>query len=309
MRIGNRIFPYPVLNNIKTLSDYKDLSFNLFFDLDNNENIIEVKDNMIFKNIHIESDSTYIKDSINNKSLKCMCVIECSSTFFRKTYEIDFDYQDIIIKKDDLNKKVSISCYVYVNHNNFEYYSEEFSNDYIGYKFLLEKYDIVAIDDGFSFDVINYTNKLNKVSSIFTIAKKNDNSEIASYNLKRDKIIIYLPQDSYTQYYAMRNNQNSQSILFSIILIPCLCVCLETIKKEISNYEDINEIIENFLWFSSIMKRYNQINNRDLSIDAFKDIDTFELSQTLLDFSIKNSINDFYDFVYKNFDESDDEYE
>ena len=56
MRIGNRIFPYPVLNNIKTLSDYKDLSFNLFFYLDNNENIIEVKDNMIFKNIHIESE-------------------------------------------------------------------------------------------------------------------------------------------------------------------------------------------------------------------------------------------------------------
>ena len=49
--------------------------------------------------------------------------------------------------------------------------------------------------------------------------------------MKRENIVIHLPSEAYDKYYAMRNNDNSQYILFSIILIPVLVVCIENIKR------------------------------------------------------------------------------
>ena len=42
MQLGNRIFPYPVLNQTKELSEYnKDTNFELSLQLDQNGNIIK----------------------------------------------------------------------------------------------------------------------------------------------------------------------------------------------------------------------------------------------------------------------------
>ena len=57
MRIGNRIFPYPVLNSMRSISDYGQNEFNLSFDLDDDGNFF-IEDNMfILKNTCIKTNS------------------------------------------------------------------------------------------------------------------------------------------------------------------------------------------------------------------------------------------------------------
>ena len=63
MHIGNRSFPYPVLNRNEALSDYAAKStFKLEFDVDENGAPIVKNGEVIFKNLHFTlTDSTLIE--------------------------------------------------------------------------------------------------------------------------------------------------------------------------------------------------------------------------------------------------------
>ncbi|HCY06764.1 MAG TPA: hypothetical protein DHS57_05760 [Erysipelotrichaceae bacterium] len=309
MRIGNRIFPYPVLNSMRSISDYGQNEFNLSFDLDDDGNFF-IEDNMfILKNTCIKTNSQYLKSLISNNLAQAVCVIECSQTVFRKIIDISLIPKDININMEYLSGKVSVSCYVYVTKDKLAYNSNEFSELFHGYVFELEKFDIIAVDDGYQFNILKDLDLLNKVSSIFIVAKRHDDSKSLTYEMKRENIVIHLPSEAYDKYYAMRNNDNSQYILFSIILIPVLVVCIENIKKDSVNYEDIYDLSQNFIWLNSIINRYKHVNHEEMTIETLNEIDSFELSQLLLDYTNNIAINDFYNFINMKFDESEDNYE
>ena len=46
-----------------------------------------------------------------------------------------------------------------------------------------------------------------------------------------------------------------------------------------------------------------------MTIETLNEIDSFELSQLLLDYTNNIAINDFYNFINMKFDESEDNYE
>ena len=53
MHIGNRIFPYPVLNRSKELSDYvPESTFHVEFEVDENDAPIVKNGEVVFKNLH-----------------------------------------------------------------------------------------------------------------------------------------------------------------------------------------------------------------------------------------------------------------
>lgn len=68
MQLGNRIFPYPVLNQTKELSEYnKDTNFELSLQLDQNGNIIKTRDKVILKDICFKLSDEYLKELYENK--------------------------------------------------------------------------------------------------------------------------------------------------------------------------------------------------------------------------------------------------
>ena len=56
MRIGNRLFPYPLLNHERLYSHYKEKTFDLLFN-----GYIEEKKNYVLENIRISTTSSFIK--------------------------------------------------------------------------------------------------------------------------------------------------------------------------------------------------------------------------------------------------------
>ena len=85
MRVSNRLFPYPVLNHNKELSDYKKgVSFELVFE-QSNEMLVDK--NLKLDNIYIRSDDNYLNELSRSGKAKGALIVECSNSIYRQKYD------------------------------------------------------------------------------------------------------------------------------------------------------------------------------------------------------------------------------
>ena len=96
----------------------------------------------------------------------------------------------------------------------------------------------------------------------------------------------------------MKRNDNFQNISFSIITIPALIQCLQKLQNE--NIE-IELIKLNHSWFESITSGFKKIHGYELTDDEFSDMDVAELSNELMNYGSVNAIEDFFNFMMKNY--------
>ena len=144
MRIGNRLFPYPVLNNVGHLSSYKeDSTFAIHFEVDEKGMPYRDDGNLIFKNLHLELNDSGLKQLVEQGKIKALLIVECSASIFRGKYEIRLEPHDLKIPLKLLKGKTDISAYVYANEEILNYHNDNFLEDYQGYIFNIEKYSIL----------------------------------------------------------------------------------------------------------------------------------------------------------------------
>lgn len=87
MQLGNRIFPYPVLNQTKELSEYnKDINFELSLQLDQNGNIIKTRDKVILKDICFKLSDEYLKELYENKKYHAHLLLNQHRLFIEKHF-------------------------------------------------------------------------------------------------------------------------------------------------------------------------------------------------------------------------------
>ncbi len=289
MRIGKKIFPYPTINNSKNASCFKNSEFALVYD------DVEDKDNLILKNAHIEIDNEELINLLGQGKVNAVVIVECSSTIFRKKYNISRIPKDIIIPIVNLREQVVISCFMYAN-DDFLYISNDFLDDYMGYTFNIEKYDILAIDDGFTTRIEYDESKDKKVSSIFSIIMDESITDnIMKIKPTVKKIVIHLPKTQYGCYQNMKNNDNYQELFFAILTIPALISCLQNIQDQI-NFNDVtfDDIHLEYSWFSSIEYAYKNQYNEELDESKFKKLNIVELSQKIMNFASVTAISDLF---------------
>jgi len=289
MRIGKKLFPYPTINNSKNASCFEKSNFALIYDDADDDT------NLVLKNAHIELNNQALIELLEQGKVKATVIVECSSTIFRKSYNISKIPSDIIIPISNLRDQVVISCFVYANED-FSYISEDFLEDYQGYSFNIEKYDILAIDDGFTTRIEYDENKDKKVSSIFSIIK----DEFITNNVMKieptvKKIVIHLPEEQFGCYENMKNNDNYREIFFSILTIPALIYCLKDIQDQML-YNDVtfDDIHLDYSWFSSIEYAYKNLCNEELNENKFKKLNVSELSQQLMNYASVTAISDLF---------------
>ena len=189
MQLGNRLFPYPVLNNERTLSTFDEESaFELKLTLDKNGEIIKTRNETILKDIYFSLNNKYLMELYKDKKIKCFLIVESPSSIYREKYELFDVPQTIEIKTNNLKGDVSISAYCVAVCDIEGYQSESFDEDYKDYSFDIKKYDIVAADDGIKFVVDRNLDEDNKASSIFTIVKNQDSTNLISHDMNQDKI-------------------------------------------------------------------------------------------------------------------------
>ena len=134
MQLGKRGFPYPILNNAKNFNCYINSTYSLEFEE------VEEGDNYILKNIRVETNSDTLKELLNLGKAKAMVMIECSATLFKYSEEISLLPKDIIIPINKLSGRVEISSITYATETINELSSDDFIDDFSGYKFKILKY-------------------------------------------------------------------------------------------------------------------------------------------------------------------------
>jgi hypothetical protein len=289
MRIGKKIFPYPTINNSKNASCFQKSNFALIYEDEDNE------ENLILKNAHIYIDNPILIDLFEQNKVGATVIVECSSTIYRKSYDISIIPKDIIIPITNLREQVVISCFIYAKEN-FSYVSDDFLDDYKGYVFQIEKYDILAIDDGFTTRIEYDESKDKKVTSIFSIIK----DEFIKDNIMKieptaKKIVIHLPSEQFGCYEHMKINDNYQELFFSILTIPALIYCLQNIQDRLNyNGDSFDEIHLEYRWFESIEYAYKNQYNEELDENVFKKLNVVELSQRLMNYASVTAISDLF---------------
>ncbi len=281
MRVGKKLFPYPVINNSEKVSSFKDSSFSLVYEDDSDDEFL------ILKDAHLVIDDLNLVNLMSKGMVIGALVIECSATIYRVTKEISLENRDIIIPLSELNDKVYISSFLYATDNITDYKSENFLDDYEDYSFNIEKYDILAADDGF-YKIIEYDQEEDqKNDSIFSVIKtKNIDNMLVDINQK--KIIIKLPENEYGLYYNLRFNKTYQPLFLSMMAIPVLSSVLQKFKDQ--DY-DIDDIADDYYWFNAIMVSYENVYGKKLTNESFNEIDSLTLAQKLLNNSTIDGIN------------------
>ncbi|WP_298703371.1 hypothetical protein [uncultured Veillonella sp.] len=295
MQFKNRLFPYPTLNRNLGLSEFKEgINFRLIVNdsHDNSINLIEGDEYLILKDVFYEINDLKIIRLIEAGAVKGTLVVECSSTVYRYSVSISKDPIDVKIPINCLNGIVEILAYLTVVANQIDFNNENFVDEYKGYKFTLSKYDTIALDDGFTFNVEFEERDSSSYESIFLIMKNMSEEEaVVGYEIGDTKIRISLPVESYAYYSSLQNTPKLKYILLSSVIFPALMHALGDVKEKLSEESNCYENLkEQYLWLDSIEKSYYEKTNRSLEEALLFQESVAGLAQIILDNPINKSL-------------------
>lgn len=279
MQVKGRIFPYPVLNNNPVFSGFKSESFSL------NYEAVEDESNYTLKDLTFATESKAINSLFKEGKIGICLIVECSDTVYRKKFELTEKTKDIVLKKVDFVEKVCISLFAYAKED-FKLVSEEFDDDYKGIDFQIEKYDIVAANDGFTVSFRHDESSDNVVKSIFSIIVDHD-KEDGPYSVDCDtnprKIIVALSEKDFKNYQIVNTAPDYREVFFCMLLVPALQDalnnCLNLIKHD---HKELDDICGQYFWFHSIMTAYKRLVGKDLTAEELQNTPASLLSQMLL---------------------------
>lgn len=272
--LANKNYPYPIITREQSFSSYNGINYSFSFEKETDEN------NLILKNVKLETNSNTLIDLLNQGKVKAIISVSCSKTYYKYTEEIGLMPRTIKLNLYNLKDKVEISAYVFANENLNQFSSSECLDEYQGYNFDIEKYCLFAIDDGYKLPVEydDYNDK--KVSSIFRVSEiEKDVDRLIKIYPENDYIIIAIPKEECKSYRSLKDNEDFAAIFLSILGCPALTNCLTELQKE---RKTVEEIIEQYAWFKTIIKAYKNLNGVDLDDNLFEQLNCFEFSQQVL---------------------------
>lgn len=287
MQVRRKTFSYPVLNHDYFLSTYNRKNFNLVYELKEDDK------NLYIENIRFDCDSEFVNKRIEEGLIKVVCVVECSDTVFRKKYNISNTATRIMISKDELSNKVELSIFAYASNDFLMTSSDDFDEDYQGFDYQIEKYNILCANDGIVFAIIHEEKEGNLVKSIFSIIPiEESDKKIYDVDVKTNKIEINMSKENWLKYRNVYQSEILTEEFFCVLLIPALIEALFTCKNLIINNEEIGieDIEQQYSWFRSITYAYKNLYGKELDLDEFKSISPVSLSQELLGQPLKRAL-------------------
>lgn len=293
MQVKDKIFPYPILNHNKSISNFGEADFVFSFTPEETERYY------ILKNAKFETECKLINDLFDEGKIKICCVVECSYTVFRKTFELTKEPHDIKLSKADFLEKTYFSMFATAKEN-FVLKTDNVDEDYADIEFEIEKYDILAANDGFYTTFIHQEEADNMAHSIFSIVTSHDMEAGESYIVECDtgkKITITMSDDEYKNYKVIYTVPTYMEVFFNMLLVPALVEGLSLCKNHLDGdpSADLDDVGNKFLWFRSIVNGYKRIYGTDLTVDEFKKISPVKLAQDLLGKPLGSSLKKLVD--------------
>lgn len=279
MLIRRKYYPYPV---VATGSDaYVNTKFAT--DVTTKYEGYNVKFNL---SANINNDA--INELIKTKKAAFVFHFECAQTCFRTAVTTDDEEKEFLIHQKDLSGIVQVCAVIVALEDIKGYRNDDFSSDYKGIPFNIQKGCVLAIGSQFSFDIKKEKDELESADSIFTIVPIKDESvttlEIDTSNSK--KLTIRIPQLTYNKYKRMSNNLILQPLMHSVIIIPALIATFEELKRA----GDDLYLYEDYRWYKSLNKTCKKFNIV-LDKEGLSNIDAFKTAQLIMDSPIVRALD------------------
>ena len=289
MEIKDKLYPYPVLWNknddykmpsefsaeIKTEENFKNTKLKIKFFLKDKEIEKLIRENKAEYVVHIEGTRTYFRDFISTRET-----------------EITYDLKD-----RDILGKLEINFFILAKQDIRGYRNDNFNEDYSSEAFNLKKGNIIAIADGYRFDIEKNDDELGKISSIFSICKKETVEQTGmTVDMSYEKIRIGLNITDYVNYSQLSQNPNKVDSVNSIIIFPALIYIFEQLKKDFTE-TDYTE----YKWFRALENIFKK-NGQELNKELLENEISIDLAQRVLNYPIERAFN-----ALTNEDEGDDE--
>ena len=296
MKLGKRLFPYPLLNNNPELSTYtSDSSYKFVVDLENGLPEI-INRNIRLKNVRFELEEEQLLNLYKEDKLSSILVVECSQSLYRDNFIIHEDGKDIDLPLNKINGNLVISSFLVAKQRIENFHSESFQYPYKKFSYTFDPNVIVAADDGFSLHVDINELEPSELPSIFQVVKKEDAKNVA-FDSNGAKINILLPDESYNNFNFIKQNPKLLSVGLGLLAVPALAFSLNLLKINLkSDDTSIDELCDEYAWFRAVCESYFKTYKKELTKDDLLDDDCFVIAQEILGSSLTTSLNDITKF-------------
>ena len=286
MHIKAKLYPYPVLADFN--NDYKDSKFNI-------ETSVQIYPNEIVIQMRPELENDGILNLILNNKANYFMHIECSLTSFRKVVKIPNEGLEFKIPAEKIEGPMSFCPFIVATTEITDYSNDKLNKDYENLTFYFEKGNILAVGKEVQIRIEKENDDLANVPSIFAVTEiKDDDKKDIIINNTGNKINIQLPKETFSEFKLAMNNPKSMAVIHSMIIIPALMKCFDDMKskpEELYIYEDKR-------WFRALKKALRKINV-DISEETILSLDSFAISQKLMDNTTNRGILGINDIVFK----------
>ncbi len=289
MRIKNKLFPYPVLHQNVFFSNYNQSEFKLSYD-------DKIQDGLfLLENICITLSNPELKEMLNDGVLKCACIVECPQSMYRKTFEISETPRTIEIQLFNLIGKLEISAFLYALDAINEFSSNDFDEVYKEYTFDVEKYCIMAIDNGLKQRIEFESKDDKKKSSIFVlITDLDENAKTIKWSYDENLVKISIPKLQHSEYDTIKSVSRYKNIFLSQFAVtPLSFILSDFITEQIS----VDELEYNYKWFKSFNDAYAKTFDKRLNDEEFLQMDNvkiYSVVQEIFDYCIIKGVDDLY---------------
>lgn len=301
MLYGKRLFPYPVLNSDRSLSQFRHSSFSGYFEKDSDEECL------ILSNVHYDLTNGTIESLIDEGKAECVLYIECSGSRYRRIFKLGKESKTIRIPLAILNGQIQICFYIFALADIKPYSPDDIDEIYGEFRdFDVEKYDVLAIDECYRFRIAFDVDDDNIASSIFDVVGNPDIlDDSLDIQVGDRKIEINLSTETYNKYNGFKGSADYKWLPFAAMLVPALCHAFELVKSEPGNTA-IEDLERNYRWFMSVEARFEKVFARKLTYEEFREKPSYVLAQSLLDYPLSKAIRCSYELI-RNGGSEDDE--
>ena len=270
MNINNITFPHPILGIGDSINSQIERAKP---EINSNTDFYEIK-------VHFSHDNIDLLNLINSDKAEYFCEVTCTNTVFRQISTGKYKTITFEIPKKKVKGKVEFTCLLVATEDIANYSNAKAHPDYTGYSFDIDKGDILAYFGEFSFNADIQYEKLKAVSSFMEIVE-NESEKFTIIDLKKNKIEIQLPTESYNLY---RSNSISQEEKFAPIFHSS--IVLNALLVALYNFEDHKD----YKWAQAIEYRLqNELQFKTLPIGDKENIP--EIAQRLLGNPFERLVN------------------
>lgn len=279
MNLDKKLFPYPVLKESNSDYEVSEIEFDATVNL--------TKTTVCF-DMSIKITDEKILKYLEAGKMEYVFWIENSLTKYRVAHRSDLPSYQFELNASKLNGTVEMVGMIIATERIKEYYNSNFNKDYGNSKFLIEKGFVIAISDVKTTEIKKKKEEFKSPKSVFVVVPSKDIQSEYAVTLDEEIVKILLPENTFLQYRELINTNMSQSINFSILVLPVLLNILWELRNE-----ETRERYQEKKWYKVLNKKIFEMFGYKIENDTKYDgADLLKIAQQLIDSPMVIAIDD-----------------